>query len=232
MRFDEITIGRKETLTHTITPADLEAFVKLTGDTNPLHVNPDFAARTSFEKPVVHGMLCASFISTLIGTRLPGEGALWVSQKTDFLLPVRMGATLTVSGTVIRKVESQKVIVLKIEITNEKNEKVIEGESTVKCLDVGVTDEPVKKNTATGALPKAHGDRLQALRRVFSEVFGVSADSINDELSPDNLENWDSLRHMQLVMALEETFSVSFTGEEVMEMLSFKLVREILQTKT
>jgi 3-oxoacyl-[acyl-carrier protein] reductase len=88
-RFDEIKVGDIAELDHTVTQKDIERFVELTGDDNRLHNDAGYAAKTSFKKPVVHGMLVASFISTVIGTKLPGDGALWFAQNLEFLLPVR-----------------------------------------------------------------------------------------------------------------------------------------------
>mgnify|MGYP001411805779 FL=1 len=110
MRFEDISIGLTKSLTHTITQTDLERFVELTGDDNKLHVDKDFAANTSFRKPVVHGMLGASFISTIIGTKLPGDGALWFAQTLEFLLPVRVGDTLTVAAQVVKKNERDRTL--------------------------------------------------------------------------------------------------------------------------
>lgn len=73
-------------LVKVITEADIRKFVEMTGDDNPLHVDRKFAEET-FKDIVVHGMLGASFISTVIGTKLPGPGALWVAQSLEFLLP-------------------------------------------------------------------------------------------------------------------------------------------------
>ena len=80
-----------------ITEDDIRKFVEITGDNNPLHVDKKFAKTTPFKDIVVHGMLGASFISTVIGTKLPGTGALWVAQSLEFLLPVRLGDELTVT---------------------------------------------------------------------------------------------------------------------------------------
>ncbi|HMG15966.1 MAG TPA: MaoC family dehydratase, partial [Saprospiraceae bacterium] len=85
-KYSEINVGDKETLIHTITQNDIEKFVDLTGDDNKLHIDENYASKTQFKKPVVHGMLGASFISTIIGTKLPGDGALWFSQSLEFLL--------------------------------------------------------------------------------------------------------------------------------------------------
>ena len=100
--FDAIEVGETQTLTKTITEVDVRKFVEVTGDDNPLHVDRSYAETTSFKDIVVHGMLGASFISTVIGTKLPGAGALWVSQNLEFLLPVRLGDELSISAKVLK----------------------------------------------------------------------------------------------------------------------------------
>jgi 3-oxoacyl-[acyl-carrier protein] reductase len=80
-KFDEIEVGQVAKITHTITLEDIEKFSELTGDDNRLHMDEAFASKTEFKKPIAHGMLGASFISTIIGTKLPGDGALWFSQS-------------------------------------------------------------------------------------------------------------------------------------------------------
>ena len=75
--FSSIEVGDYSEIIHEITQDDIDKFVDLTGDDNKLHVDSEFAKKTAFKKPVVHGMLGASFISTIIGTKLPGDGALW-----------------------------------------------------------------------------------------------------------------------------------------------------------
>src|SRR6478736_4556167 len=97
--FEALKVGDCRQIERTITADDIRRFVEVTGDDNPLHVDRAFALETSFKDIVVHGMLGASFISTVIGTKLPGPGALWISQAMDFLLPVRLGDVLTVSCT-------------------------------------------------------------------------------------------------------------------------------------
>ena len=90
-RFDEIKVGDVAELEHTVTKQDIERFVELTGDDNRLHIDAEYAAKTSFKKPVAHGMLGASFISTIIGTKLPGDGALWFApvSYTHLTLPTK-----------------------------------------------------------------------------------------------------------------------------------------------
>ena len=133
-KYSEIKIGEKETLIHTITKDDIERFVELTGDDNKLHIDEKFASTTQFKKPVVHGMLGASFISTIIGTKLPGDGALWFSQTLEFLLPVRVGDQLSVIAEVIGKNDKEKIIELKTDIFNQNRQLVTKGISKVKIV--------------------------------------------------------------------------------------------------
>jgi len=132
--FDSIDVGETRSLTRTITEADVRRFVEMTGDDNPLHVDRAFAEETSFKDVVVHGMLGASFISTVIGTQLPGPGALWVSQNIEFLLPVRLGDELTVTCTVTRKHERERLLELDTNIVNQNGQIVLSGQGKVKLL--------------------------------------------------------------------------------------------------
>lgn len=135
-KYSEIKIGDKEFINHTITQNDIEKFVQLTGDDNRLHVDEQFARATHFKKPVVHGMLGASFISTVIGTKLPGDGALWFSQTLEFLLPVRIGDDLIISAEVVKKNDSEQIIELKTEISNQNRQIVTKGLAKVKVTKI------------------------------------------------------------------------------------------------
>ena len=148
-RYQEINVGDKETLSHVITKVDIGKFVELTGDDNKLHVDEKFASTTHFKKPVVHGMLGASFISTIIGTKLPGDGALWFSQTLEFLLPVRIGDNLTVIAEVIKKNDKEQIIELKTEIYNQNKQIVTKGIAKVKVIEQEVPLEPVIDNKET-----------------------------------------------------------------------------------
>jgi len=135
-KFDSINIGDKAELTHQITEADIENFVKLTGDDNKLHTDKNFASRTPYKKTVAHGMLGASFISTVIGTKLPGDGAMWFAQNLEFLLPVRVGDQITVTAEVIKKVARGQIIEMKTDIFNQNNQKVTGGYAKIKVFQV------------------------------------------------------------------------------------------------
>lgn len=132
-------LGSKAEIQHTITSEDVRRFIEITGDDNPLHVDHSFAAKTNLKGVVAHGMLSASFISTIIGKRIPGPGALWVSQTLDFLLPVRIGDRLAIVAEVVGVHESLRMLTLKTEIRNQHDQLVLAGESKVKVVESGVT---------------------------------------------------------------------------------------------
>ena len=146
-RFSEISVSDRAELSHTVTQADIDRFVELTGDDNRLHVDGDYASQTVLRKPVVHGMLGASFISTVIGTKLPGDGALWFSQNLEFLLPVHVGDDLRITAEVIRKQKNAPIIELQTDIFNQHGAKVTSGTAKVKIVEPEVAQiSPVPKN--------------------------------------------------------------------------------------
>lgn len=150
--YNDIKIGDAAELRHTITQRDLDRFVDITGDNNKLHVDRDYASKTVFKKPVVHGMLGASFISTVIGTRLPGDGALWFSQNLEFLLPVRIGDEITVKAEVIKKYDRERVIEIRTDIYNQNQQKVTSGTAKVKIVEQEVPERKPDAKTAKTAL--------------------------------------------------------------------------------
>lgn len=89
--FEDLTIGQKASLMRTVMDRDLTGFAALSGDVNPVHIDDDFAARTRFGQRIAHGFFTGSLISALLGTRLPGPGAIYLSQSLQFLAPVKIG---------------------------------------------------------------------------------------------------------------------------------------------
>lgn len=134
-RYEDIQVGQTAEVHHKITWEDVEKFVDLTGDDNKLHIDKEFASKTSFKKPVAHGMLGASFISTLIGTKIPGDGALWFAQSLEFLLPVRVGDEITVVAEVIKKIDRTQTVELTTDIYNQHRQKVLQGTAKAKVID-------------------------------------------------------------------------------------------------
>ena len=128
---EDIHLGQTAVYTKTVTEADIQAFAGVSGDTNPIHLSEDFARTTMFEGRIAHGMLSASFISTLIGTRLPGPGAIYMGQSLKFLAPVRPGQTVNTRATVTA-IDSEKARITLHTQCMVGDEVVIEGEALIK----------------------------------------------------------------------------------------------------
>jgi len=97
---EDLTEGMSAVFAKTITEADIMMFAGVSGDTNPVHLNEEFASATPFKGRIAHGMLTASLISTVLGTKLPGPGCVYLSQTMRFLAPVRSGETVRAVVTV------------------------------------------------------------------------------------------------------------------------------------
>jgi len=98
--FEDLSVGMTDLYSRTITESDIVLFCGISGDTNPIHLNREYASRTRFRGPIAHGMLSASLISTVLGTKLPGPGAVYISQNCRFRAPVRAGDTVVARATV------------------------------------------------------------------------------------------------------------------------------------
>jgi len=126
-RIEDFEPGQHASFSKTFTDEDVRRFIEITGDTNPLHVDDEFAARTQFGRRVIHGMLAASLFSTLVGMLLPGTGAIYRSQTIRFLLPVYLGDTMT-AHFVVRSVDrARHRLEIDAWIENESGQHVIEG---------------------------------------------------------------------------------------------------------
>lgn len=129
--FEDLKIGMSATVSRTITETDLRNFSGVSGDTNPMHLNEEFARETMFGGCIVHGMLTASLISAVIGTRLPGPGCIYMSQTLKFLAPVRVGDTVYATCTVRRLMPEKKRVILSTQCF-VKEIVVIDGEALIK----------------------------------------------------------------------------------------------------
>ncbi len=131
LHYDEIQVGDQASLTTTITSEDIITFAKLTGDVNPIHILDSFAKTTMFKERIAHGMLVSGFISTVLGTKLPGKNTIYLSQNVSFRAPVKIGDTLRVVAEVIKKRDDKKIITLQTNVYNQLNELVVEGTATI-----------------------------------------------------------------------------------------------------
>ena len=127
---EDLKLNQTDEMERKVTEGDIDDFAKLTGDDNPVHTNLDFAKKTIFKQKVAHGFLSASFISTLIATKLPGPGSIYLSQNLKFLAPVFIDDLVRVKVTVQEIVYEKKKVKLQTEcFKNEK--KIISGEAVV-----------------------------------------------------------------------------------------------------
>lgn len=129
--YENIIIGESASFSKIIAEEDVSLFSKITGDTNPVHLDEEYAKNTLFGKRIAHGILTCGIISTVLGTYLPGLGTIFVSQDICFRAPVYLGDTITAVATVIEKCNKNKRIVLETICYNQDKKVVIEGKAVV-----------------------------------------------------------------------------------------------------
>ena len=128
---EQLKVGDAARFSKTVSESDVYLFAGITGDLNPAHVNEDYAKDTFFKTRIVHGMLSASFISTFIGTMLPGPGTIYMRQEISFLAPVKFGDTVTAVVEVAEILAEKKQVRLKTYCINQEKTTVVEGEALV-----------------------------------------------------------------------------------------------------
>lgn len=137
--FEDLELGMTEQLTKRVNSSDVVGFAEVSGDRNPIHLSEHFAARTPFRTRIAHGLYTASLISAVLGTRLPGPGAIYLSQTLNFKAPVRIGDDVTVTVTVEEL--SERGNRAKLHCSCHVGETlVLDGEATVKVP--GRDEEP------------------------------------------------------------------------------------------
>ncbi len=125
---EDIEIGQSATYERTVTDADIVKFAEISGDDNPVHLDEEFAAKTLFKGRIAHGMLAASFISTTVGTKLPGYGAIYISQSLRFKAPVRIGDAVVTTATV-KAINAERKRVTMETVCSVGGTVVVEGEA-------------------------------------------------------------------------------------------------------
>jgi 3-hydroxybutyryl-CoA dehydratase len=125
-------VGLKVEFGKTITAEDVAMFARVSGDNQPLHLDPTFAARTRFKKPIAHGMFSAGLISAALGTKLAPEFvAIYLTQQLRFRMPVNIGDTITAEVEVTAVDAEKRILTLRTDCTNQNGEAVVKGEATV-----------------------------------------------------------------------------------------------------
>ena len=142
LHFEDLSVGMTETLTKTVSSHDVVGFAELTGDRNPIHLSEHFAAKTAFGRLIAHGLYTASLISAVLGTRLPGPGAVYVSQTLHFRAPVRIGDTVDVTVTVA-ELDPQRLRAKLTCICRVGDAVVLDGEALVKVPSAAKAKRPL-----------------------------------------------------------------------------------------
>lgn len=132
MNIHELKIGDSASITKTISESDVYLFAGITGDFNPAHVDAESTKETAFHGRIAHGMLIASFISTILGMKLPGPGTIYMGQELRFVKPVHLGDTITAVGTVSDINLEKRIVVLDTICKNQNGAAVVEGRATVR----------------------------------------------------------------------------------------------------
>jgi 3-hydroxybutyryl-CoA dehydratase len=128
--FEDLTVGQSAEITHVVEATDIDAFAAVSGDSNPVHLDQAYAATTPFGGRIAHGMLSAAYISAVLGTKMPGPGAIYLSQTLKFRRPVRIGDAVTARVSVAGLDERRGHATLStLAIVDGRN--VVEGEAVV-----------------------------------------------------------------------------------------------------
>ena len=129
--FDEISIGQTSQYSKTLSETDLILFAAVSGDVNPVHLDPEFAATTQFKERIGHGAWVGSIISAALALGLPGPGTIYLDQTLSFRLPVKIGDTVTVNLEVTEKNDRKKFVTLTTNAVNQHGKTVAKGTAMV-----------------------------------------------------------------------------------------------------
>lgn len=147
----ELQPGDHAELSRRVEAADISEFVSAVGDHNPIHSDAEFAAGTAFREPIAPGVFTAGMISAVIGTRLPGPGAIYLSQSLKFIRPVKVGDTITARVEVLEVIPARNRIRLATVCSNQQGEEVLSGEAWVMPSPTAVRYERASARPARAA---------------------------------------------------------------------------------
>jgi acyl dehydratase len=134
MTFSELSVGQKAEFIKAFSPADVEDFSRISGDKNPVHLNDDYAAATTFGKRIVHGILVTGLISAILANQLPGEGTIYLGQEISFLAPVYLNEEIRAEVEITELRADKKIVKLSTNCFRLDGTQVIRGNATVKLF--------------------------------------------------------------------------------------------------
>jgi 3-hydroxybutyryl-CoA dehydratase len=124
-------VGERAQLSKTISEEDISSFARMTGDYNPIHINDNFASKTRFKKRIAHGLISVSLIATILGTKLPGTGGIYITQNLKFVRPVYIGDSITAEVEVVDWNPAKRILRLNTHCFNQDKDDVIVGEAVL-----------------------------------------------------------------------------------------------------
>ena len=128
--FEDLSIGQSAETTRVVTASDVEAFAAVSGDTNPVHLDEDYAKTTTFQTRIAHGMLSGAYISAVIGTKLPGPGSIYLSQSMRFRRPVKLGDAV-VARVTIQALDEARGHATLATVCQVNGKTVVDGEAVI-----------------------------------------------------------------------------------------------------
>ncbi|MGL5232483.1 MAG: MaoC family dehydratase [Fusobacteriaceae bacterium] len=131
MKFADLKVGMKDSVAKIITGEDIDKFADISLDRNPVHLDEEYAAKTMFKKRISHGILVSGLISAVLGTKLPGEGAIYMGQELKFMAPVYIGDEITATVEIIELVPEKNRVICSTICTNQDGKQVIVGKATL-----------------------------------------------------------------------------------------------------
>ena len=135
--FDDLTVGQTAEMSRVVGAADIEAFAEVSGDNNPVHLDDAYAKTTTFGERIAHGMLSAAYISAVLGTKLPGPGAIYLSQSMRFRRPVKVG-DLVIARATVKALDAARGRVTLETVCEVDGKTVVDGEALVIAPKRGV----------------------------------------------------------------------------------------------
>jgi 3-hydroxybutyryl-CoA dehydratase len=128
--FEDLAVGMEASFSHTVTAEDIEAFARVSGDYNPVHLDEAYAATTPFKQCIAHGILTASYISAVLGNKLPGPGCVYASQTLNFKAPVHVGAEVTATVRITDLIPAKRRAIFSC-VCKVGDKAVLEGEAAL-----------------------------------------------------------------------------------------------------
>ncbi len=148
---EELAQGDRAEITRVVSDDDVAGFIDAVGDDNPVHSDPAYAATTMFKAPIAPGIFTAGLISAVIGTQLPGPGAIYLSQTLKFMKPVYLGDTITARVEIADVVRERNRIRLETSCVNQRGEEVLAGEAWVMPSRTAIVYERPRAALASAA---------------------------------------------------------------------------------